>query len=115
MQEKKVLMLQNISFTADSVNSISEHDAEYLKHLTSVKVNKKKNLHNASLLTFCTYVPSIIHAALKTLVASCLFCSVLCVNVCVWFVSCWCYKINRRMRVCGLRWFLWYDWFLWTN
>lgn len=37
---KKVLMLQNISFLADSVNSISEHDAEYLKHLTSVKVKK---------------------------------------------------------------------------
>lgn len=39
-QEKKVLKLQNISFTADSANSISEHDAEYLKHLTSVKVVK---------------------------------------------------------------------------
>lgn len=40
MQGKKVSMLQNISFTAHSVNSISEHDAVYLKHLTSVKVRK---------------------------------------------------------------------------
>lgn len=37
---KKVSMLQTISFTARSANSISQHDAEYLKHLTSVKVRK---------------------------------------------------------------------------
>lgn len=33
-------MLLKISSTAASVNSIWEHDAEYLKHLTSIKVNK---------------------------------------------------------------------------
>lgn len=33
-------MLQNIFFTVDFVNRIPEHDAEYLKHLTPVKVKK---------------------------------------------------------------------------
>lgn len=75
-EKKGVFMLQNIFFTVDFVNRIPEHDAEYLKHLTSVKV--KKNLHHASSPTFCMQAPSIIHVAFKNsccILFVCLFCA----------------------------------------
>lgn len=45
---------------------------------------------------FSMYVPSIIHDTLKTLVASCLFASVLCVNLCV----CACVGTTRSIGGC---------------
>lgn len=66
--EETVLVLQSIFLKVDFVSRVPQHDAEYLKHATSVKVKKL-----ASHKTFSAYAPSIKHAALKTLAASCLF------------------------------------------
>lgn len=78
-------------------------------------LSRSKNLHNASLLTFCMYTPSIIHAALKTLVASCLVCLCFVLEFVCGFA---CVGVTRSIGGCVcvclcvcLGWLLWYDWF----
>lgn len=80
IQLKKVLMLQNISLTASSANSISDGDAEYFKHVTSIKVKK---LPLGELVD--VYVPYIEHKK-----------AFVCMHLCGCFGST---KINRLMCV----------------
>lgn len=65
-------MLQNIFFTVDFVNRIPEHDAEYLKHLTPVKVKKLASCKLADFL-YAGTIYNTCRFKKKTLVASCLF------------------------------------------
>ena len=79
-----------------------------LKRLTSVKVRKTCSLQALLTLYMCTQ--SIIHAALKRLVASCLLVhDFVCGSTCV----------GATRSIGGLEygpgWVLWYAWFLWTN